>query len=121
MIVPLAQSVIEVGGDTLARHRNHLHQHGDARRRSYLTVQESVKPKAPGHDTQTGLLSAFPMRSLLGRILSPPILDELPEQFGTPRFPCTPIGPYERVNKAKAAGFPDNFYVAVAKITDLTP
>src|SRR6266542_407051 len=61
------------------------------------------------------------MRSLLRRVLCPPILDELPKQFGTPLFPCTPIGPYQRVNKAKAAGFPDDFYVAVAKIANVAP
>ena len=84
-------------------------------------MQKSVKTKTPRHHTKTGLLAALPVRSSLWWIVRSPVFYQLPEHFRITLFASTPKGTRQGVDETKPIGFPDDLYVTVAKVADLTP
>ena len=121
MIVILAQGIPDIGFDSLARNRDHLHELHHALGGRRLGVYETEQSEAPSHDSKSGFLTTVPVWAALRAIVLPPIFDGLPEAFGYIVVARAPVCPHHSVHKAKTTGFPVEFDIAVVKISDSTP
>ena len=117
MVVFLAERVIEIGCDSLARHH---HEAGQAV--AFLIPQSHrFDRKYNSHHSKSGLLTTHPVRPSVGRVANTPISKQLPKRILIARILGSRISPSQRVSPRKSAQFPNPLNVLHSRITDQRP